>query len=148
MTEPATHDPFDDGKRYSGPEIVVSYNARRCRHAGECVRGLPKVFDVGRRPWILPGAAPADEVATVIRRCPTGALQYRPTTGADTEQPDPVTTVRAVPGGPLLLRGDLRVWTDQPGVGGGMRCETRMAACACGATGLAPYCDGSCDVEL
>ncbi|MEU4998577.1 (4Fe-4S)-binding protein [Streptomyces sp. NPDC021622] len=62
---------------YRGDLITVTFDARRCLHAAECVRGLPQVFDTGRRPWISPGAAPADDVAEVVRRCPSGALQYR-----------------------------------------------------------------------
>lgn len=65
------------GKPYRGDLITVTFDARRCLYAAECVRGLPQVFDTGRRPWISPDAAPADEVADVVRRCPSGALQYR-----------------------------------------------------------------------
>jgi uncharacterized Fe-S cluster protein YjdI len=41
-----------------------------------CVRGLPAVFDIKRRRWVAPEAAPADEVAAQVARCPSGALQY------------------------------------------------------------------------
>jgi uncharacterized Fe-S cluster protein YjdI len=40
------------------------------------VRGLRAVFDVGRRDWVRPDAAPADVVAAQIDRCPSGALKY------------------------------------------------------------------------
>ncbi len=64
-------------KEYRGAEITVTYDAEICRHAAECVRGLPEVFDVRRRPWIQPDNAEPELVAEVIRRCPSGALQYR-----------------------------------------------------------------------
>ncbi|MFC3996719.1 (4Fe-4S)-binding protein [Nocardiopsis sediminis] len=64
-------------KAYEGRSITVTFEARRCRHAAECVRGLPEVFDTARRPWIQPDRAPADRLAEVVRRCPSGALQYR-----------------------------------------------------------------------
>jgi uncharacterized Fe-S cluster protein YjdI len=57
-------------------EIDVSYDARRCLHAAECLRGLPAVFDRKRRPWILPSAAGVDEIAAVIAKRPSGALQF------------------------------------------------------------------------
>jgi uncharacterized Fe-S cluster protein YjdI len=61
---------------YSTPEITVTYDPTKCRHAARCVRGLPAVFDIKRKRWIAPEAAPADEVAAQVERCPTGALQY------------------------------------------------------------------------
>jgi uncharacterized Fe-S cluster protein YjdI len=41
------------------------------------VRGLPLVFDVKRKRWVRPELATAEEVAALIRKCPSGALQYR-----------------------------------------------------------------------
>jgi uncharacterized Fe-S cluster protein YjdI len=45
-------------------------------HAGECVRGLPAVFDPNQDPWIQPDAAPAEQVISQIGACPSGALEY------------------------------------------------------------------------
>ncbi|WP_019354021.1 (4Fe-4S)-binding protein [Streptomyces sp. AA1529] len=64
-------------KTYEGKSITVTFEAGRCLHAAECVRGLPEVFDPGERPWIRPDGAEAERLAEVIRRCPSGALQYR-----------------------------------------------------------------------
>src|SRR5688500_3207046 len=63
-------------RRYTGLDVVVSYEAARCVHAAECLRTLPAVFDTGRRPWILPDAAGADAVAAAVERCPSGALHH------------------------------------------------------------------------
>ncbi|WP_444960294.1 (4Fe-4S)-binding protein [Nocardiopsis sp. M1B1] len=71
------------GKRaYEGESITVTFEAERCQHAAVCVNGLPEVFDTRRRPWIQPDGAAADRLAEVIRRCPSGALQYRLADGA------------------------------------------------------------------
>jgi uncharacterized Fe-S cluster protein YjdI len=64
-------------KAYEGERIEVSFDSELCQHSGECVRGLPGVFDVKRRPWIDPDGADADAVATQVERCPSGALQFR-----------------------------------------------------------------------
>ena len=64
-------------KSYDGKEITVSFDAEVCRHAAECVKGLPAVFDTQRRPWIDPDGASPEEVAAQVRRCPSGALQYQ-----------------------------------------------------------------------
>jgi uncharacterized Fe-S cluster protein YjdI len=56
-------DPASTRKRYRGEAVGVSFDPVRCRHAAECLRGLPAVFDRDRRPWILPDAGdPADVV--------------------------------------------------------------------------------------
>lgn len=64
-------------KTCEGQSIAVTFEAGRCQHAAECVRGLPEVFDIERRPWIQPDNAAADRTAEVVRRCPSGALEYR-----------------------------------------------------------------------
>jgi uncharacterized Fe-S cluster protein YjdI len=64
-------------KTYEGKQIDVSFDAEICQHAGNCVRGLPAVFETGRKPWILPDNATAEEVAAQVERCPSGALRYQ-----------------------------------------------------------------------
>ena len=63
-------------KRYWSDDIEVTYEARRCIHVAECLRGAPKVFDTSRRPWIEPANEPADTVAAVVMHCPSGALHF------------------------------------------------------------------------
>jgi uncharacterized Fe-S cluster protein YjdI len=126
-------------KRYTGQAVDVSFDPARCRHAAECLRGLPAVFDRHRRPWVLPdGGAPAD-VVDVLARCPTGALRTHPRESVPREQPATPAEIGAVRGGPVLVRGDLHV-TAPSGLD---ERETRAALCSCGTTANVPYCDGS-----
>jgi uncharacterized Fe-S cluster protein YjdI len=124
-------------KEYEGREATVTFEPRRCLHAAECVRGLPQVFDLDQRPWVQPDGAAADRVAEVVRRCPSGALQYRLSDGA-AEEPDRPTTVSRTVAGQLVMRGDLDIRTAH-----GDRHETRVTLCGCGASGNEPYCDHS-----
>lgn len=62
---------------YQSDDITVTFDPNVCIHSGICVRGLPAVFDVHRRDWVRPYAATADEVEAQVRRCPSGALQFR-----------------------------------------------------------------------
>lgn len=66
-------------KTYTGPLVDVSFDGEVCRHAAECVRGMPAVFDTQRKPWIDPGnaadPASADLLREVVGRCPSGALE-------------------------------------------------------------------------
>lgn len=65
-------------RQYSGPLLDVSFDASVCLHAGECVRCMPIVFDVERRPWIDPSIVDsrvlADRLRQVVGQCPSGAL--------------------------------------------------------------------------
>lgn len=63
-------------KTYEKEDIQVFWNPQLCQHVGECVRGNGKVFEVGRRPWVDLSQAPATEIADIIDRCPSKALQY------------------------------------------------------------------------
>lgn len=62
-------------KTYTGTDVDVSFDAEVCKHAAECVRGLPTVFDTKARPWIQPDNAPPADVVEVVGRCPSGALR-------------------------------------------------------------------------
>jgi len=62
---------------YETPEITVTFEPDLCRHAGVCLRGLPKVFDIKRKRWVAPEAAAAADVAAQVARCPSGALKFR-----------------------------------------------------------------------
>jgi uncharacterized Fe-S cluster protein YjdI len=129
------------GKPHAGAEITVYFDAHRCRHFAECLRGLPQVFDARRRAWIEPDAASAALVAEVIRRCPSGALHYQAPDMPD-ERPDIPTSVRVIEHGPFLLRGDLRL--DTPG---GLVTDTRAALCRCTRSARQPFCDATCGTD-
>jgi uncharacterized Fe-S cluster protein YjdI len=126
-------------KLYWGKSINVTFDASLCLHAAECLRGNPAVFDVHRKPWVLPDEGDPFEVAQIIERCPTGALQYSFTREYLPAEPgDAAPSVVAKSDGPLWLRGDLTLITDD-----GATRVTRIALCRCGATNQTPFCDAS-----
>lgn len=127
-------------KSYHGDGIDVTFDAKRCLHAAECVRGLPEVFDVKKRPWINPEGVDAEAVAEVVRRCPSGALHYELADGP-AEEPDRPTTERRDSEGPMWVRGDLEL--EGAAEDGGALTETRAAICTCGASENQPFCDHS-----
>lgn len=63
-------------KTYENDEIQVFWNPNLCQHVGKCAMGNIKVFALARRPWIDLSQAPAKEIADIIDRCPSKALQY------------------------------------------------------------------------
>ena len=42
---------------YEAPGITVTFDPNLCVHSGACIRGLPDVFDVGRKRWVRPELA-------------------------------------------------------------------------------------------
>lgn len=74
-------------KTYATDAITVTWKPDLCRHTGICARGLPRVFDPGRRPWIELGHADADTIAAQVDKCPSGALSWHVTGSASPDNP-------------------------------------------------------------
>ncbi len=126
-------------RTYRGTDIEVSFDLAECIHIGECLRGRPEVFALDRRPWISPDAASADDVAAVVERCPSGALQYRRLDGGPEESvPDPAV-VTPMRNGPLLVRGRIEVRRED----GSVEVLPRATLCRCGSSADKPFCDNS-----
>jgi CDGSH-type Zn-finger protein/uncharacterized Fe-S cluster protein YjdI len=127
-------------QEYRVGAMTVRYDPQRCIHAGECVRGLPAVFDTQQKPWIrLEQAAPM-HVAEVVARCPSGALTADLGDGRCYEPTPAIAEVTVCADGPLYLRGQIELVGAE---GQTIAHETRVALCRCGASGNKPYCDGS-----
>jgi CDGSH-type Zn-finger protein/uncharacterized Fe-S cluster protein YjdI len=133
--------------RYTAAHAIVTWDAGLCRHAEECVHGLPRVFDPKARPWIAPHAATFDDLAATIRRCPSGALSLLHPDGslavASGSPPEvavtPATLLRVRPNGPNVVTGAFVV-------AGSPRAEGAKASaslCRCGRSSNKPYCDGT-----
>lgn len=146
-------------KEYKTGDLTVFWYPAHCSHSGKCIKMLPRVFDMNRRPWICLDETDPLEIIKAIDQCPTGALKYRL---AETSEIDPdlakgpgsmdykvsepaVVQIRMVKGGPLLVKGPARVVDHE---GKPIReCES-MVLCRCGKTKNPPFCDGShSDIE-
>ena len=133
-------DTSDKVRHYADDAIDITYDARRCIHAGECIRGLPAVFDTARRPWILPSGAGPDAIAAVIAKCPSGALHFTRRDGGPAETSPEHTTIVPTPGGPLHVRGRVQLLSADGGV---IVEDVRLALCRCGRSHNKPFCDNS-----
>ena len=121
-------------KTYAGKTIEIGFEMKRCIHARNCFLKLPQVFDPERRPWVDPDGAPAEEIAAMIRTCPSGALTFRMTETETTERAPGINRVAVLENGPNAFHGNLVV------AGGNM---TRATVCRCGKTKNPPFCDYS-----
>jgi uncharacterized Fe-S cluster protein YjdI/CDGSH-type Zn-finger protein len=123
-------------KVYRGRDIEVSFDLDICIHIAECLRGHPGVFQLERRPWLLPDAAEADLVAEIVERCPSGALLYRRLDGGRQEEAGG-TKVTPIRNGPLLVTGDMEVRHED----GTVEKLPRATLCRCGFSEHKPFCD-------
>jgi len=67
----------DKTLHYSNGEITVLWKPDLCQHSGNCVRGLGKVFDPKRKPWIDLGQAGSLQIVEQVKKCPSGALSIQ-----------------------------------------------------------------------
>lgn len=147
---------------YETNEVRVTFDPTRCAHSGVCLRTLPAVFDVGRRRWIDPARASADDVIAAVAKCPSGALQSSmvtavhpsvsrppasiatPTDGVRLESTDPdvpiTITVRERDG--LLVEGPFKV---VDAAGNVLREGVKCTLCRCGHSKTKPFCDSTHD---
>jgi len=126
-------------RTYRGAAIEVTFDLDLCTHIGECLRRAPAVFELRRRPWILPDAASADEIAKVVERCPSGALQYRRVDGGPEERGPEPAVVTPMRNGPLLVRGRVEVRRED----GTLEVLPRASLCRCGGSLNKPFCDNT-----
>ena len=124
-------------KVYRGKDVEVSFDLDLCVHIAECLRGHPGVFDLNRRPWVLPDMAEAEAVVEIVRRCPSGALLYRRLDGGPQEDPDGPTQATPVRNGPLLVTGRIDVVRED----GSVETLPRATLCRCGESQHKPFCD-------
>lgn len=61
---------------YSNGEVTIIWQPKLCAHSGNCVRGLPAVFNSREKPWIKPEQATTEQIIEQVQKCPSGALTY------------------------------------------------------------------------
>lgn len=127
-------------KEYSNGEVTVIWEAEKCIHSAICVKNSPKVFQPKDRPWVKIDAAPTDELVSIVKKCPSGALSYYMNDEGNLTSESLETKVEVLENGPLLVYGTLNV-TD---INGNEETKNRTTAfCRCGASQNKPYCDGA-----
>jgi len=130
----------DEVKEYPGDGITVVDNRGVCSHGGECLKALPGVFDLGKRPWIDVSAATKDVILDAIRLCPSGALSYR-LDGGERIQEFGQTRARIVvkKDGPFEVQGGIGLQDDLDNT---PECPEHYCLCRCGSSRNKPFCDG------
>jgi uncharacterized Fe-S cluster protein YjdI len=132
----------DITKKYSNGEVTIVWKPNLCIHSTNCFKGLGRVFDPSRRPWVTPEGATTDEIIDQVRKCPSGALSYYPNSAVSSElkEADAETMVEAKPDGPLMVYGMVNVKLPDGSV---VKKHSATAFCRCGGSGNKPFCDGT-----
>ena len=125
---------------YDGQEAVVHWDGRLCIHYGDCSRAEGELFVNGRQPWCQPDLASDEEIADVLRRCPTGALSATLKGQPMIETPPAANEVTVSQDGPLYVSGKLHIGGSAKGIASD---RVRAALCRCGLSANKPYCDNS-----
>jgi len=126
--------------KYHSDKIEVHFDLKKCIHAGECVKGLPEVFNTQATPWINPENGGLDDIIETVKKCPSGALQYRVIKSPEKEVADTENTIVIGRHGALQLRGNIEVFNSD---GALIEKGTRFTLCRCGSSENKPFCDNS-----
>ncbi len=122
--------------RIEGPAGVMLDDESVCIGAGFCGTRTTNAWDLMGEE----GGEASAQVASMAAMCPSGRLAYIAEGESDPVEPDLAPEIAILPGGPLWVRGGIRVesassepWEDQ----------NRRNLCRCGASKNKPFCDGA-----
>ncbi len=131
-------------KNYSNAEITVHWQPEKCIHSARCIRSLPTVFHVQKRPWITLEDGSTEDIIRTVDHCPSGALSYSHNQDKTAVQPastaQPAAEIRLMANGPLLVKGEC-VLVDSNG--NELTTSGTFALCRCGSSSNKPFCDGT-----
>ena len=137
---PGDHRPPCNSKVYVGKTITIHDNRRICSHSAECINGLPKVFDLSKKPWIDPDGADASEIIAIIERCPSGALSYTINDEHHVEWDNDEAVIKVSEDGPLCCSGGIIIKDADQTV---PQAASHYTLCRCGKSANKPFCDGA-----
>jgi uncharacterized Fe-S cluster protein YjdI len=129
-------------KTYKKDDLTVIWQPDLCIHSANCFKGLSRVFDPSKKPWINVEAASVDEISAQIDKCPSGALSYRYDSDPEknNEEIQSNISVDVSKNGPILIKGPITIkYSGSEEV----NTSRTIALCRCGKSSNKPYCDGT-----
>jgi uncharacterized Fe-S cluster protein YjdI len=123
-------------KEYSNGEVTVVWEAYKCFHSEKCIKGLPGVFDLSKKPWIDVHGATSEAIVNQVHQCPSGALSIK----EETMRNNDVVKIDILDNGPLLVNGNIEVKNKDGEI---ISYSGVNALCRCGGSKKKPFCDGS-----
>ena len=129
----------DRREDYVSAGITIHDNRGICAHAALCTGGSKSVFKLGSEPWIDPDGDTAEQIATVIRQCPSGALSYS-IDGVEHRDRDGDPAIMFAPNGPYVVVGGADLQGVEWGEGASLE---HFTLCRCGKSQNKPFCSGA-----
>jgi CDGSH-type Zn-finger protein len=130
---------LDRREDYPGNGITIHDNRGICAHSGFCTDSLPAVWRLKQEPWVDPHGAAAEEIAAVVRMCPSGALSYS-IGGIEHRDREGGPAVLVSRNGPYFVSGGIELVDASWGEGAS---REHYTLCRCGQSKNKPFCDGS-----
>lgn len=133
-------------RTYTNGEITVTWDPSLCIHIMNCIRGLPQVFNSGKRPWINMQAASTQEIIQTVEDCPTNAISWKWNSELGNNEKEEVkqekysAEVKLCADGPILIKGDVVLLDDKGCV---INKTKNILLCRCNASKNMPFCDNS-----
>jgi CDGSH-type Zn-finger protein len=124
---------------YEGDGITIHDNRGICAHSGFCTDNLRAVWRLQQEPWIDPHGAGAEEIAAVVRMCPSGALSHS-IGGTELRDQERGPAIFVSQNGPYFVTGGIEL-VDGPWGEGASR--EHYTLCRCGGSKNKPFCDGT-----
>lgn len=132
-------------KKYQNNDITVTWEPSKCIHSGICFKGLPRVFNPKKKPWIDLPNGDTETIIAQINQCPSGAISFLKNSDLKTEMPEAPNAQHSIKikvsnAGPLLIEGNFILENK----GELSEINTKVTAlCRCGQSANKPFCDGS-----
>ncbi len=126
-------------KNYTKDDLTVVWKPDVCIHSEVCFKGLPRVFNPKKRPWVNMEGEVVEKIREQVMKCPSGALSIGGTESGSGPSNSGVD-VEVAKDGPLMVTGSLSIKLPD---GNEVERQKLTAFCRCGASGNKPFCDGS-----
>lgn len=127
-------------KDYECNDITVHFNSYLCRHAEECVKNCPEVFNPEKKPWINVEGCGVSKLISTIKRCPSGALSYT-VDGVRYKEFYKEKRIIVEKDGPLNIQGEIDLVDDLDSKDC-LESKDHYCLCRCGRSKRKPFCDG------
>lgn len=124
-------------KEYSNDEVTIIWQPGICSHSAVCAKGLAKVFNPKRRPWIDMQGSDTQSIVETVKQCPSGALSIKGdlNPGSNTDE----ILVKVLENGPLVVSCEVALAMPD----GSTKNVVNPALCRCGKSANKPFCDGA-----
>lgn len=124
---------------YPGTSVEVHFNKLLCSHAAECGSRLSAVFDPAQKPWVQPDAGSAEDIAAVVRACPSGALRHGAPGAPPRHEVGDAVRITVDRNGPYRVE-NIALEADNWGA---TQSPRKYVLCRCGLSKNKPFCDGT-----